>query len=54
MLSEQVQYQGKASFFKLNFQNGISQNTNKCELGRFLLRQSHMQLCMWATQLIAS
>ena len=39
MLSELVQYQGKAGFFKLNFQDGISQNTGICELGQFLLRQ---------------
>ena len=42
MLSELVQYQGRAGFFKLNFQNGISQNTGKCELSRFSLRQSHI------------
>ena len=44
MLSELAKYQGKADFFKLNFQNGISQNTGKCKLGRFSLRQSHMLL----------
>ena len=40
MVSERVQYQGKAGwFFKLNFQFNNSQNTGKCELGWFLLRQ---------------
>ena len=43
MLSEQVQYQGKAGFFKLNFQNCISQNTGNCKLGGFLLKQSDIQ-----------
>ena len=38
MLSELVQYQGKAGFFKLNFQNVNSQNTGKCELGQFSFR----------------
>ena len=38
MLSEQVQYQGKVGFFKLNLQKSISQNTGKCKLGGFLLR----------------
>ena len=42
MLSEPVQYKGKAGFLKLNFQDGTSQNTAKCELGWFLLRQSHI------------
>ena len=42
MLSGQVQYQGKAGFLKLNFQFSNSQNTGKCELGQFLLRQSHL------------
>ena len=28
--------------FLIEFLNGISQNTGKCELGRFSLRQSHM------------
>ena len=42
MLSERVQYQGKAGFFKFNFQNGISRNTGNCELGGFSLRQSHI------------
>ena len=28
-------------FFKLNFQFSDSQNTGKCKLGQFLLRQSH-------------
>ena len=42
MLSELVQYQGKArlAFYKLNIQNGISRNTGKCKLDKFLLRQS--------------
>ena len=40
MLSEWVHYQGKA--VKLNFQNGISQNSGKYKLGGFLLRQSHI------------
>ena len=44
MLGELVEYQGKAAFFKLNFQNGISRNTGKRELGRFSLRQSHIGL----------
>ena len=26
----------------VNFQNGISQNTGKCKLGGFWLRQSHI------------
>ena len=43
MLSDLVQYQGKAGFFKLNFQNGISRNSGKCELGWYLHRQSHIQ-----------
>ena len=38
MLSEPVQYQGNGSFFKL----GISQNTGKFKLGRFLLRESKL------------
>ena len=42
MLSELVHYQGKAGFLKLNFQNGISRSTGKCELSWFSLRQSHM------------
>ena len=42
MLSEWVQYQGKAGYFKIEFQNGISQNTGECKLGGFLLRQSHL------------
>ena len=29
-------------FFKLNFQNSISQNTGKCELDGFLLTQSQI------------
>ena len=33
-------------FFQLNFKNGISQNTGKCELGGFSLRQSHMERMM--------
>ena len=46
MVHEQVQYQGKAGFFKLNFQNGsYSQITGKCELGGFSLRQSHI-ICL--------
>ena len=44
MLSEQVQYQSKPGFFKLNFQNDISRNTAKCELGWFSLRQSHIYI----------
>ena len=44
MLSEPVQYQGKAGYFTLKFQNGISQNTGKCELGWFSLRQSQLHL----------
>ena len=42
MPSEQVQYQGKTGFFKLNFQNSISQNTGKCKLqiGGFSLRHT--------------
>ena len=42
MLIGWVQYQGKAGFSQLNFQFSISQNTGKCELGRFLLRQLHL------------
>ena len=42
MLSEQVQYQGKAGFFKFNFQNVIPQNADKCNLDGFSLRQSHI------------
>ena len=42
MLSGQVRYQGKDGFFKLDFQISISQNTGKCELGGFLLRQIQM------------
>ena len=42
MLNGQVQYQDNAGFFKLNFQFSNSQNTGKCDLGRFLLRQSHI------------
>ena len=42
MLNGQVQYQCKAGSFKLNFQFSNSQNTGKCELGRFLLRQAHI------------
>ena len=45
MLSELVHYQGKAGFFKLNFKNGISWNTDKYELGGFSLRQLHM-ICL--------
>ena len=41
MLSGCVQYQGKAGFLN-NFQNSISQNTGKCELGKFSLRHLHM------------
>ena len=41
MLSERVQYQGEAGIFELSFQNCISQNTGKCKLGTFSLRQSH-------------
>ena len=44
MLTERGQYQGKAEFFELNFQNGISQNTAKCKQGRLFLRQSHNYL----------
>ena len=29
-------------FFQLNFENRFSQNTGKCELGGFSLRQSHI------------
>ena len=36
MLSERVQYPGKADFLELNFQNSITQNTGKCKLDRFL------------------
>ena len=43
MISEPVQYQGKAGFIKLHFQNGISLNTAKCKLGWFSLRQSRME-----------
>ena len=42
MFSKLVQYQDKVGSFKLNFQNDISQNTSKCELGRLLLRQSQL------------
>ena len=42
MLSERVQYQGKAGFIKLKFQFSNSQNTVKCELGRILLRLSYL------------
>ena len=31
----------RLAFIKFNFQNDISQNTGKCELGGFSLRQSH-------------
>ena len=44
MLIGQVQYQGRAGFSKLNFQFSNSQNTGKCELGWFLLRQSHIEV----------
>ena len=40
MLSVRVQHQGKAGFFKLNFQFSNSQNTGKCKLGRYLLRHA--------------
>ena len=42
ILSKRVQYQGKAGFLRLNFQNNIFQNSHKCKLGLFLLRQSHI------------
>ena len=45
MLSRQVQYQGKAGFFKLNFQFSNSRNTGKCKLGWFLFRQSQLFMC---------
>ena len=45
MLSELIQYQGKAGFFKLIFLT--VQNTGKCELNQFLLRQSHMILLLF-------
>ena len=30
--------------FLIEFLNGISRNTSKCELGGFLLSQSHMHI----------
>ena len=48
MLSEWVRhYQGKAGFFKFNFQNSISKNTSKCELGGLSFRQSHIETLLW-------
>ena len=41
MLTEQGQYKGKTSVFKLNFQNVISHSTAKCKHG-ILLRHSHI------------
>ena len=35
MLSEWVQYQGKAGCFKFNFQISISWNTGKCKVYEF-------------------
>ena len=47
LLSKTSQYQGEAGFVRLNFQNGISQNTGKCELGQFSLRQSHIRFILY-------
>ena len=46
MLSKQDQYQGKADFLRLSFQNSISRNIRKGELSRILLRQSYIDCGM--------
>ena len=46
MLNKQDQYQGKAGFLRLSFQNSISRNIRKGQLSRILLRQSHIDCGM--------
>ena len=39
----------RLAFIKFNFQNGISQNTGKCKLSGFLLRESHIVVVLYHT-----